>query len=275
MKSVELDKIINHISQIKYRSDRRAALRYYVKKYIEKKDAAVVADLTLYFLENEDVLASDLKMAEDAILTFRNPYASLRYSQAVQTDRLAEHEEIVLQANNSVYSRMFATIDGAAVNKHSKVVLNAKSARESYMFLVDHPKVDKREHLSVIVEENDPYFIFEIARELNGVGCKKLENAILKLESPLYSYLYAKEVPGANIVGHQTVVWFRGTYDETYQFVQDIEKADMQFYYREFYKQIKRKPTPELADLCRKVIAIEKERAKHEIQKSQQEDENI
>lgn len=277
MDYVELERITKLIEAKKRPADKHKALLLYVQKYIEEHNASMVADLALYFLESNLLTKDELLLVEEAIIKLREPYASWRFARFAKTSRLSEHEEIVLEANNPVYSITFADIRGANAAKHSKVVLAANSGKYSFDFLMKHKNVDRSKHIANIINEGDGYKMYEIANKLKGVGCKKLEDAIFKLRSPLYSYLYAKNVPGADILGHQGVVLFYGTCEETCQFARDIEDVDMKYYFYVLPQVIKENPTPEVGAMCREIIRVYEEREQKKKQSDNQkpnEDEN-
>jgi len=277
MDYVELEKITELIENKKRSEDKRKTLLFYVQKYIEEQNASMVADLVLYFLETDLLTRDELLLAEEDIIKLRDPYASWRFARFAPTNRLSEHEEIVLKKNDPMYSITFSEIKGADVSKHSKVVLNAHSGKHSFDFLMKHSKVDKSKHIANIIEEGNDYRMYEIANKLRGVGCKKIEDAIVKLRSPLYSYLYAKNIPGADILDHQGIVLFHGTPEETSRFARDIDKADMKYYFHVLPQFIKENPTPEVGAMCREIIRIYEEREqKKQINESKpNEDENI
>ena len=277
MDYVELEKIITQIESKKRSADKHKALLLYVQKYIEEQNASMVADLALYFLESNLLTKDELMLVEEAIIRLRDPYASWRFARFAPTNRLSEHEEIVLEANNPVYSITFADIKGADVSKHSKVILAANSGKYSFDFLMKHKNVDKSNHIANIINEGDGYRMYEIANKLRGVGCKKLEDALFKLRSPFYSYLYAKNVPGADILGHQGVVLFHGTCEQTCQFARDIDKADMKYYFYVLPDIIRKNPTPEIGAMCREIIRVYEEREQNKNKNNNQktnEDEN-
>ena len=270
MDYVELERITKLVESKKRSADKRKTLLLYVQKYIEEQNASMVADLVLYFIETNLLKKEELLLIEEAIIKLRKPYASWRFARFAKTDRLPEHEEIVLSANNPMYSITFSDIKGADVSKHSKVVLNAGSGKHSFDFLMKHPKVDKKQHIDNIINEGDCYKMYEIANKLRGAGCKKIEDAIVKQRSPLYSYLYAKNIPGADILEHQGVVLFHGTCEETSQFARDIEQADMKYYFYILPKIIKKTPTPEVGAMCREIIRVYQEREQKKKQDNEQ-----
>ena len=240
MKELPKDDLIKYLAEKRYISDRRASVRHFIDKYINKQDVAMALDLTLHFYSVGDLLPADLIKIENFLLQMRNPGACFRFVMNVPTNKLSEHEEIVLQANNPHYSKKMATLKGANAEKHSQVILASKDAKISCEFLNKLPFVDKQEHINVIANGCEPYYMLLAAKKYCGVGCKKLENAILNLKDAYYSTQYAKQIAGADIMAHQTVVMFFGDAAQILEFAKEVESADMHFMITKLHEKFNR-----------------------------------
>ena len=247
----------NQISKIKCLEGtaQQTMLGFVMQKYFILNNAKAVAELAINFPH-----IADLIKADNFILSARDAEASCRFARFINTPNLKKHEEIVLQANNSTLSRLFCTIKGADLEKHSKIILDAKNVKDSFEFVTAHPKIDKKAHLAVILEDANPEYLLQTAIRLKGVGCKAIEDKILKLEKPEYCYAYAKNVPGAKIIDHQWLVLYLGTLDDVYTFAKDIEGTNLRFYLNRLCEWFEYRPTKELKDIILKILDLYDER---------------
>ena len=255
MDKLQFEDVIKEIESKKRPSTKQKALAFYLQKYLENNNASMFADLALYF---KDI--ADLKWVENQILKMQSAYASLRFAKFVPIDRLQEHQQVVLNSNNASYCIGFAKIKGADQSKLSKVVLNSKSALNSYEYLAVNSKTDKRDHLAVIIEDNNPYHLLRTAIMLKGAGCKSIENAILKFDNAEYCYIYAKHVAGANIRYMQEMVLYTGSLEDILKFAQDIQSTDIEFYIKRLWEKFEKRPTKELKETLTKLFNIYDER---------------
>lgn len=84
-----------------------------------------------------------------------------------------------------------------------------------------------KEQEKIILVTNDNYLLFLFAKDIPGADVKKLGEAIMKNGDPLYNYYFAKWVPNADTKGHKEVVIQSGNPEYNFWFPIGIEKSDI------------------------------------------------
>lgn len=120
--------------------------------------------------------------------------------------------------------------DYLTVKKFEDRVISLNMPRLSYLFMKNVSGVNKKVHTNIVLSSNDPDLIYNTAK-IKGVNTHLLEGAILSFNSPYYSYLYARDIPSANVLSHESVVVNESdeVYGDLYKyhFATDVRDANL------------------------------------------------
>ena len=79
----------------------------------------------------------------------------------------------------------------------------------------------------VVIKSKNPEFAYLYARDIPGANINVLEKVVLEAKNPYYSCEFASDIPNANIDKHQNVVINSKDAQTAYRFALYVEKADI------------------------------------------------
>ena len=169
---------------------------------------------------------------------------------------MTEWENIVLKNKELYWNYMFATIPGADVKAHGKVIIDSGDPKFNFLFL-SKEGADKEAHIREIIKSKDLLYNYSCIRDYDWVNVKDhflamigdsseskmkfvnffdddykmevwniVEPLILELKDLEFSYLVARDVKWADVKAHEGIVFESGNLEWIYKFARDVEKAD-------------------------------------------------
>ena len=169
---------------------------------------------------------------------------------------MKEWENIVLENKELYWNYMFATIPGADVKAHGKVIIDSGDPKFNFLFL-SKEGADKEAHIREIIKSKDLLYNYSCIRDYDWVNVKDhflamigdsseskmkfvnffdddykmevwniVEPLILELKDLEFSYLVARDVKWADVKAHEGIVFESGNLEWIYKFARDVEKAD-------------------------------------------------
>lgn len=152
----------------------------------------------------------------DRILIIRN-----KYGDKVVIDNF---ETKILKANNPELSYWFLLeIDGANVKAHSQVAIDSNDLEWNLKF-AQLKKTNTKVHAKVILDSKNPIYNYIFARNVNGADTKALEKVVLESKNPEWNIEFAREIKGADLFAHRKVVMNCENPEWQYEFNCFIEK---------------------------------------------------
>ena len=169
---------------------------------------------------------------------------------------MTEWENIVLDNKELYWNYMFASIPGADVLAHGKVIIDSGDPKFNFLFL-SKEGADKEAHIREIIKSKDLLYNYSCIRDYDWVNVKDhflamigdsseskmkfvnffdddykmevwniVEPLILELKDLEFSYLVARDVKWADVKAHEGIVFESGNLEWIYKFARDVEKAD-------------------------------------------------
>lgn len=222
---MDLDKVekeINKIKRIKYSHAKLARIYSLIENLLEEGYAYGITEVAIAF---EKII--DIKVAEDAVLCLKDPDASIRFAKFIAKANIKAHEQLIFDADDPSLSCHFATVPGADVFAHSKIILKHNSPFYSLLFAKDYPRIDKDKHEKVILDSKNPFYSYKYCKHVRGANIKKHEKIYAELKNDIFSYLFAKDIKGANIKMHEQIVLEHGDVEQCMLFAQEIPEANI------------------------------------------------
>lgn len=217
---------------------------------VKENQQIVIDDNSDYLIYSfaKDVEGADIKLLQSAIIENEDFHFTIRFFNDVKGCDISKLEDSLIKSKNNDAIYTFAcNIPKANIKRLGQAIIESNDAYDNYIFAKDIPGADIKAHIEVLKKHNCLDKIKELEEKLNsqkpkktnqeateeakqGINVKENEQIILAFNNAEYSYLFARDVKGADVKAHEKVILdSTNTFDlfHAYIFARDIKGANI------------------------------------------------
>ena len=139
-----------------------------------------------------------------------------------------EHERALI-ASKDVNWIMYATrsLAGVDIRACGKAIIEDGDPFKNYEF-ASIPGADVKAHERVVIESENAGMCYSFAKDIKGANVLALGEVVMDSESAHFNKLFALNIPGADVVAHANVVEKYGSYEDKKEFAENKPEEWMQ-----------------------------------------------
>ncbi|MBO4246005.1 MAG: hypothetical protein J5892_04665 [Bacilli bacterium] len=147
-------------------------------------------------------------------------------------------EDAIVEENDFLLIADFAAkVNGADIKRLERIIAYSRDPEAIYNFAKNVKKANKEELKEAMLKVDyvnkgargylKYTYLYEFAKDFKDLGTQEFDELAIKLEIPKLSWLFAKNIEGANIEAHQKIVLKYPEAEWITYFARDVKGADV------------------------------------------------